>query len=1695
MDAKTSVAEAFLPGSERASCITEEDARKRKDLTVSPKDKKWNDTLQEFRKLLAGTDMTIGQILSDKFTTHEARLFTLSQSVILRRIQKDYTLRFRGLLRERFRGITPDIPTKLTMLYFGLPIEPIDVSLAGMNYKIESRRPEPPRYVVDLPLHFLTAHKERNWGTEALIGKEDPTYPVPVELPQNRLLSLSIISLRERLDAKQHHLEIEQPSVHLRGGGADDDSDWGAENDNWIGENDTDFTYSESDGDDGDVSEDDSSQNQLEEQEKEAEDVAMQGTDSNGDFISAIESASTSQSTKWTNLYGFQGFVPFIPGDKQAYETAIRRLLSLGPQDHGAFSIVHFDEQANLVSTTCDSLPLEPDSITLKYILEKRSEGKSSPNNQHSFFVKLQHESTPEFYQPSKEQFSTSVSSVRSFPEGEGAQEADTPVSCCYLTFPNSNSSKLSQEDVYGWGADQYNAYIKTAFEVLLDRPNSHFHHAFFQLGRSNSDFDNVPRVYGLSTAASSDILSLIPNGSGKPSYLRRSRLEGNEIAFVLPGYFDTSGSKPELNGNNNMAKALDLIRYIIRSAFEHSFTSLKYVRLLDGHATLGPDINRHQEYYSIRMYDELPLKSEIGYSSALSKISAAGNPFVILHPEWEKDDNVLYMLTSDEEDRAEHHVTMPSLSSTVDDFKASVFQLMELAGCEPSRVKDVKVGDAFISVQPIQPRMGNEPSYANIEMPCFFIGPNTTDDEWFSIRAKIITPTARVRILDSKAWNWRDQVKSTDIWGPRYGLVTEAQAAVKWSEKEEAAQDTTHEFIEDTTQEPVGVEALRALLREKELLKTTHAEPANTQYHETDAPSGSDVRREAWAQQPSIFENYGLRPWPANSGIQFPMYEPPAEHMFRTGHRMPMVSKAILTPTEQAKLREAFWEMRRTALNRTAMRQNDSSCVPDQQATKKQPESLPPVSGCMPCSKLDGDVENIYRHLRENHKNELLEALGVVKTTFERTSQELQQKEAVGFCDRCGRNGDLCNESESAHHGAYCKPRIFNGAKYNFCTVCGETVWQSATDARKSGKSNGQLNHCSHKVDDIDGPHCSSCGFDTSRLPQDGRNQHQKGCKGFSAVSGRFCLYCGEEFKDNAAQAAWDRNNAHMIACYNKNQNDKARLPLPDSMAYLQQQNNLLLQVTEARFNAIDSDERERNAKNEAILVPSGSEGEQDPEEMDLDDSDEESAQPEPTTELQMENLSQKATDSPADSVSIALRDAMLLAGVKNVPQGENLDPDTRRHNEEVLYDILFRSIPKNTVDEQNSDSPRMIQIESPGRPASPDPMKGNNSKEFVPTQQGIQEMARSPELGDSESSDSEPDNGSDFENEQDEEQSDEEASENEIQRDPSSKRRKRGGKKRGRKGDRDYKFSDDEDDDEDSGSDEDGKRVKPPRRSPSPNWQKVLGPDDPEFEPTDDFYCSKCFRKAPKKHKRDRSPLGRTKEIELHYDSSRCCGIRRGIGSTKRLPNRSGWIPAADMPKPLGDLRKRFLRKYPAYARTVYPLNASNANGSYYRSDPNKDDNKGWWDIPWPPFRGPSPLPNGWKAPDVTDVPVTGKARKQFKLRSEGDSTYVQEKNIKYSDDEDIESDKDMNGKRKRKSRPSSALNSRHATPTPAGKPQKAVTKTERAATPAKQKKETMQQKASKAKAATLRKAKQKNVEAKVPTRRSTRKRQKTG
>ncbi|KAM0262125.1 hypothetical protein ACHAQJ_001867 [Trichoderma viride] len=1708
MDTSTGVEDAFLGGPECVSIVTENEAQERIDLAVSLSDRKWIDAHQMFQRLLTDTDMTIGQILSSNFTQHEAHLFILSQSKILKAIQEDNTRRFHVILQGRFRGATPDMTTKLTMLYLGLPIEPIDFSLADLTYKMEIRKPEPPRYAVNPPLHFLTAHKERNWGNEILIGEEDQSYPVPVRPPQNWLSSLPDDFLRDTPVQKDEHVQEEQLMLRLRGGEVDDDSDWA--NDDY-----NDPIYDESDGEDDNAEESGSSQGH--EEISETDDTDMNEIEDGEDLNPEEGTAPGSQHGNWINLYGFQGFVPFIQGDRQTYEDAIRKLLSLRPQDGKNFSIVHFDDKSNKVDTIHDSLPLKPDSPTFDYILEQAT--KAQP----FFFVKLKKESAPEHWQPIEEQFGTTVSSVIWTPNEEAAREAKNPVSCCYLTFPTSNGSQLSQKEVNGWSADHYNAYIKAAFEVLLGRPKGPFHHAFCWLGDSNANFNNGPPVYGLSTTNPSDILSLAASGDGEPLNLRCAQLGENEVAFVLPCYHDTNNPPRIWSSKSNITKALDIIRQMVLTAFGNSAKHLKYVRLLDGRATLGPEISRNQKYHSIRMSDDLSQSSEIGYASVLSQIVAAGNPFVLLYPEWDEDQTFLYMQAPYGDDGADYYVQMPSLSSTVKEFISRVLELMRLAGFGPSRVLDVSSGEAFISIQPkIQ-----EAEIAKVDAPCFFIGSKTTDEEWFSIRARVASPSATIKILDSDRWNWRAQVQKTDIWGPRYGLMMEAQAAtkpekkkVRWEEKMEAIQETI-------STESTMVDVPRASIEDGEPIETNHADWTQDQPHRKNAVSGSEMRKRTWVAQPSIFENYGLLPWPANSGIQFPMNAPPTEHMLRTGPRMPMVSKAILTPTEQGELQRITWDLRNICLNRTA-RCPYNGCpfiyrLDDENAIAKHLGAFHTARKCTWCDEMlpeHWDAAKIHRHVRENHKDKLMEVLGVSKATIGRfdeegtvsaplerversnghsalasasenmivetqesqESQEPRRDNKPGFCDRCGRDANYYSKNERAHHNGHCKPGIFNGAKCNFCTVCGKTVWISATEAKKSGKSNGQLTHCSHNVDDTHGPHCSRCGFNLSRLPQDGRDQHQKGCRGFSALSGRFCLYCGEEFRDTATQADWNGNKAHMVACYEKTPNVRGLLEQPDIAAFNQQQNNLRLQV-----NTVSSEE-----------------GRQGEKEKDLEDSDEEPIRTKPVKRRRIKRHGRVTTGSSDNHIGDTLPAATEDAGIgQETSQLHTPDPDAHHHNQESLRAISPKDISEGTFDASPIPSTKPFEnvaqqklpSRSPSRQESPDLPAEEKEDDANEPKTGM-----TAPLQGSDVSESDLDKKTDVGEDSDEyaQQSDDGESEDELQGDPSkSKRRKRGGKKRARQGDRDFRF--DSEDDEDSESDEDGQHPKLPRRPPSPNWQRLLGPDDATFEPSEEYYCSKCFRKAPKKHKRDRSPLGRKSEIELHYDPGRCCGIRRGIGSTRRLPNRSGWIPSSLMPKPLSTLRKRFLRRYPVYARTVYPLNASNANGSYYRSDPNNDDNEDWWSIPWPPFRGPSPLPSGWVAPDVVDAPTAGKARQQFQLKPVPDPTYRQASNGQHSDDDDdhVESDKDANGKRKRKSRPTSVFNSsRMGTPTTTKKPQKTAAKEKTASTPRSVKKKApLVQSAMKAKEATSHKVAQKATRGAVPSRRSTRKRQKTG
>ncbi|ATY64927.1 hypothetical protein A9K55_005232 [Cordyceps militaris] len=172
--------------------------------------------------------------------------------------------------------------------------------------------------------------------------------------------------------------------------------------------------------------------------------------------------------------------------------------------------------------------------------------------------------------------------------------------------------------------------------------------------------------------------------------------------------------------------------------------------------------------------------------------------------------------------------------------------------------------------------------------------------------------------------------------------------------------------------------------------------------------------------------------------------------------------------------------------------------------------------------------------------------------------------------------------------------------------------------------------------------------------------------------------------------------------------------------------------------------------------------------------------------------------------------------------------------------------------------------------------------------------------------------------------------------------------------------------------------------RRPASPDWNVVLGEPDPSFVPDHGFFCSRCLRRVPEANRRHtaKQVSAVENEYKFHMAQDRCCRIRHGIGCAHKLPNRSGWIPAAEAEGlNLELLKARFLAAHPAYAPTLYPVLPSDAR-NLWRSDPNNASNSPHWALPWPPHvdhRLP-PVPEGSEeGPAAARSGCAGSAKKR--------------------------------------------------------------------------------------------------------------------
>ncbi|KAH7324332.1 hypothetical protein B0I35DRAFT_475585 [Stachybotrys elegans] len=329
-------------------------------------------------------------------------------------------------------------------------------------------------------------------------------------------------------------------------------------------------------------------------------------------------------------------------------------------------------------------------------------------------------------------------------------------------------------------------------------------------------------------------------------------------------------------------------------------------------------------------------------------------------------------------------------------------------------------------------------------------------------------------------------------------------------------------------------------------------------------------AREEAYLAQPSAYEDFEQGASP-----RLPLNAPPLESFIRPGPDSPMVNRTLLTLSEQADLQKTLNSLRLLLTKRLLAcpypgcsfqckyQDTEDFCQHIDDEHSKQLER----EVCPWCKVSDFGLLNRkekLKHIGDKHKDALLQALTGGKSSIKIThhgntwtiplssinaeiivAEAVEGQEAADsaraptlapaeqfipvaakespFCNACGRDmrSFMC-QFEKGYHRRWCADNTpntahaLNGAHCHFCEECGEFIWSSVRDAKRSGRSpEGLVRSCEHaRASGFDEClFCWKCGIPYEKLTIHEKLNHMRHCEGYGIQPGQFCGWCGMEF------------------------------------------------------------------------------------------------------------------------------------------------------------------------------------------------------------------------------------------------------------------------------------------------------------------------------------------------------------------------------------------------------------------------------------------------------------------------------------------------------------------------------------------------------------------------------------------------------
>ncbi|PHH86630.1 hypothetical protein CDD83_9948 [Cordyceps sp. RAO-2017] len=506
-----------------------------------------------------------------------------------------------------------------------------------------------------------------------------------------------------------------------------------------------------------------------------------------------------SSTAQEVSLFGFQGMTTFRANDTASFFDAVRRLLSLEASAEGEpFTLVHYHRGRGAIVEIEDAVwsAQRPPSyfppallyLTVHFLTERWYRDDSAHHPIWCFgsslccalFVKRPGEETPPLWRPSEAQLQADVACL------ELSQTPGGPQTMAYLAFPKDRGSE--RLPVGCWDQETYVPYVRTAVEVLTGRERLHclgrFETAALPLTGIGQPSPATERLqfylYGFRVMRPVILETLDPVVQRQGEASRASvvsvkgfTLDADFVFLMMPCYYNFSdgvvtvarardfrAASPRSDGRASPPPPIvGLIRHLARSFLTAiNAYDVSHVLVLAGPTALGPgpDLNAHPLRPSalIPLLGELPDGND--GKAALQRIANAQPGFVLVHPlylrckssiqaGWLVDSRVCARL--------------PDLGEPVATFRHEVAILCRDAG-PPEVTYDPEKHDVGLRVVAVDAADGIT----------LCVGPSTTDEQWYAIRAQITVPSVVATIYPAGSRDWRRGVADSNVWGPRYG-------------------------------------------------------------------------------------------------------------------------------------------------------------------------------------------------------------------------------------------------------------------------------------------------------------------------------------------------------------------------------------------------------------------------------------------------------------------------------------------------------------------------------------------------------------------------------------------------------------------------------------------------------------------------------------------------------------------------------------------------------------------------------------------------------------------------------------------------------------------------------------------------------------------------------------------------------------